>query len=1363
MIKNFFLVLAILGGLVGASSYPAPQAAQAQSSDPVFVGAGDISNCSGNNDEATAKLLDNIAGTVFTLGDNVYPDGTAGQFSDCYGPTWGRHKDRTRPVPGNHDYHTANASGYYNYFGSVAGDSGKGYYSYNLGAWHIIALNSEAGYQAGSVQEQWLRADLAANNNVCTLAYFHHPRFSSGNHGNSNRGQAFWQALYDHGADVVLSGHDHTYERFAPQNPSGQADANRGIREFVVGTGGAGLYPFPDIQPNSQVRNNTTFGVLKLTLHASSYDWQFVPVAGQTFTDSGTANCVGATGTNPTPTRTQPAAPTATRTATVAPATIPPTSVGVGTQTPIVPATATSGSISTTIPNTQVPRTAVPEIGDPADRIFADSFESGDLSAWTSDSTDEGDLTVSAEAALSGSRGLRAVIDDLNSVYVRDDSPNAEPRYRARFHFDPNSIAMASGNTHFIFKGFMGTTQEVVQMEFRLSSSVYQVRASLLNDASVWTYTNWFALSDAAHSIEFDWRASTSRGANNGGLGVWIDGAQQIDMPGIDNDTLRVDRIRLGALSGLDSSTRGTYYFDAFESRRQTYIGPAGGAPPVQPPSPTAILPTLAFTATQLSGTNLTPSATAIAPTSGSTMVPTAGSTAAPTQTFIPQPGTSDVISVDNFDSGNFTAWTSNSNDGGDLSFSPAAALAGGLGLQAVVDDANSLYVSDDHPNSETRYRARFHFDPNSMAMGNGEAFNILHGFVGTNTAVMRVEFAISSNVYVLRGSVLDDSGAWVRTNWFPISDAPHSIEVDWRAKTTSANNGGLALWIDGAQQFDLTGVDNDTRRIDRVRLGAVSGIDSRTSGTIFLDAFESRRLTYIGPATGAPASTSTSLPAASPTPVVGASATPQAPSATAISVTSPAFTATTMPTAVNTSTAVPTSRTPQSPTVTAPAGSVRVAYNASNEDIANPERGFMKQSSIFPDEPLDTNKIRALQPTDTLVWIYFRLDNYRDRSLDQTALNNITAVFNTARSKGLKLVIRFVYNPGPGSTSDPNQANPDAPIELVLQHIRTLQPILVANADVIAVMQVGFVGHWGEWHSSKYLHPLTYRKAIVDALLDALPADRMIQLRYPRYKEIFFQGPLTSQEAFTGTDRSRVGHHNDCFLRDQDDAGTYKSTTPQEPKHISTYCSNNDISCWKNFVAQESQFTPVGGETCQHNPPRTECPNTLLEMDMLHWSFINNGYRPEVLNGWTSGGCMNTIRRSLGYRLTLKEAFIPSSLRPGGALSLNIRLSNDGFAAMFNPRPLFVVLQGPGGRYEIPVTGVDPRRWAPGEEKTFTIGVNLPANVAPGTYKLGLWLPDAYTSLRGNPAYSVRFANNNTWDAATGINILTTNFQVVP
>ena len=322
--KRLFFILVIAGSVSGFGYASLSDTALAQSSDPVFVGAGDIANCSRDQDEATAKLLDNISGTVFTVGDNAYPDGTASQFTSCYGPTWGRHKNRTHPSPGNHDYHTSGASGYYNYFGAVAGDSGKGYYSYDLGAWHIIALNSEVGYSAGSAQVQWLRNDLAANQKVCTLAYWHHPRFSSGQHGNISRSQPFWDALYEYGADVVINGHDHTYERFAPQNPNGQADANRGIREFIVGTGGAGLYPFPSIQPNSQVRNNTTYGVLKLTLHSTSYDWQFVPIAGQTFTDSGSSNCVGG-GTNPTPTRTRTptSGPTPTRTRTPTPGPTP--------------------------------------------------------------------------------------------------------------------------------------------------------------------------------------------------------------------------------------------------------------------------------------------------------------------------------------------------------------------------------------------------------------------------------------------------------------------------------------------------------------------------------------------------------------------------------------------------------------------------------------------------------------------------------------------------------------------------------------------------------------------------------------------------------------------------------------------------------------------------------------------------------------------------------------------------------------------------------------------------------------------------------------------------------------------------------
>ncbi|MEJ2852863.1 MULTISPECIES: CBM96 family carbohydrate-binding protein [unclassified Saccharothrix] len=261
------------------------------SGDPVLVGAGDISN-SGSGDSATAALLDNIQGTVFTTGDNVYNDGTAAEFANYYDPTWGRHKARTRPSPGNHDYHTSGATGYYNYFGTQAGPSGRGYYSYDLGNWHIISLNSNISMSAGSAQETWLRTDLANNTKPCTAAYWHHPLFTSGaNHAPSTATRPLFQALYDYNADVVIFGHNHQYERFAPQNPSGGLDTSRGIRTFVAGMGGASHYSFGTIKPNSEARNSDTYGVLKLTLHSNSFDWQFVPQSGRTYSDSGTQSC----------------------------------------------------------------------------------------------------------------------------------------------------------------------------------------------------------------------------------------------------------------------------------------------------------------------------------------------------------------------------------------------------------------------------------------------------------------------------------------------------------------------------------------------------------------------------------------------------------------------------------------------------------------------------------------------------------------------------------------------------------------------------------------------------------------------------------------------------------------------------------------------------------------------------------------------------------------------------------------------------------------------------------------------------------------------------------------------------------------
>lgn len=281
--------LVVTSGTTTTTTPPPP------SGDPVLVGAGDIANCGTAGDTATANLLDGITGTVMAIGDTAYPDGTASDYTNCYGPTWGRHKSRTKPATGNHEYHTSGASGYFNYFGASAGTPGKGYYSFDLGNWHIVALNSNCSVvscSAGSTQEQWLRADLAASTKPCTAAYWHHPRYTSGaSHGPNTSVSPLYKALYDFNAEVIVTGHNHNYERFAPMNSTGGLDNTRGIRQFVAGMGGTGLGGFGTIQPNSQVRNSSTWGVLKLTLHSNSYTWQFVPEAGKTFTDSGTTAC----------------------------------------------------------------------------------------------------------------------------------------------------------------------------------------------------------------------------------------------------------------------------------------------------------------------------------------------------------------------------------------------------------------------------------------------------------------------------------------------------------------------------------------------------------------------------------------------------------------------------------------------------------------------------------------------------------------------------------------------------------------------------------------------------------------------------------------------------------------------------------------------------------------------------------------------------------------------------------------------------------------------------------------------------------------------------------------------------------------
>lgn len=282
-----WLSLAVVVGGLGVSL------ARAADGAPVLLAAGDIAACDENGDRLTAALLDKLEGTVATLGDNAYEAGTAEEFAACYDPTWGRFKARTYPAPGNHDYETTDAAGYFGYFADAAGDPDKGYYSYDLGVWHIVALNSNCdavgGCGEGSAQAAWLTADLAAHPARCTLAYWHHPRFSSGKHGSDAAYDGFWRILHGHDVDLVLNGHDHHYERFAPQDPDGAADPE-GIRQFIVGTGGQRLRAIRGPVANSEVRNSGTFGVLKLTLRPESYVWEFV-AAGGDFTDRGESGC----------------------------------------------------------------------------------------------------------------------------------------------------------------------------------------------------------------------------------------------------------------------------------------------------------------------------------------------------------------------------------------------------------------------------------------------------------------------------------------------------------------------------------------------------------------------------------------------------------------------------------------------------------------------------------------------------------------------------------------------------------------------------------------------------------------------------------------------------------------------------------------------------------------------------------------------------------------------------------------------------------------------------------------------------------------------------------------------------------------
>jgi hypothetical protein len=397
---------------------------------------------------------------------------------------------------------------------------------------------------------------------------------------------------------------------------------------------------------------------------------------------------------------------------------------------------------------------------------------------------------------------------------------------------------------------------------------------------------------------------------------------------------------------------------------------------------------------------------------------------------------------------------------------------------------------------------------------------------------------------------------------------------------------------------------------------------------------------------------------------------------------------------------------------------------------VLNPERGIFQFHDLR-----NLGNVSGLRGQGyTLIYGKTLIDDYRDKDIDSILTDRLTTSFASLRAAGLKVLPRFYY-------AD-DGTSPDAPLARVLQHISQLTALWRANADVIAVLQPGFVGAWGEWHAStNNLTDPAARLQIYDALLQALPPDRMTMSRRPSFKKDAYGGPLTAATAFSGTPLSRVGHLNDCFLASANDMGTYQ------------------VAGEEQFAVDDSAFVPVGGETCAVNPPRSECASAMREMARLHWSFINTSYHQSVIQSWKDGACFSTITCRLGYRLALLQHEVPTAVRKGETLNLSVRLTNDGYAPLYNPRTVYLVLAGVERRV-FPVQA-DLRRWAPGATVDLCLAAMVPADLPAGSYQIGLWMPDPAAALKDNASYAIRLASGGTWDAPTGTNLLDAHVTV--
>lgn len=415
-----------------------------------------------------------------------------------------------------------------------------------------------------------------------------------------------------------------------------------------------------------------------------------------------------------------------------------------------------------------------------------------------------------------------------------------------------------------------------------------------------------------------------------------------------------------------------------------------------------------------------------------------------------------------------------------------------------------------------------------------------------------------------------------------------------------------------------------------------------------------------------------------------------------------------------------------------AQSGYSTIIYNGTDEIFSNPERGF----TAYRSSPITLSFINSVKAENvSVVQRIYTIPQYRSIPLPASFLNTVQSDLNIARQGGIKLVIRYSY------TNDIN--GDDAALDTILIHINQLQQIFENNWDVIAYIEAGFIGAWGEWYYSTHgLNNTEDRRTVLFALLDALPVSRNVVVRTPNYKRLIFQDdePLTFEEAFNSTKKSRTGAHNDCFLASATDYGTYL---------------DNDIEGDKTYLNLDNRFVPQGGETCSPSA-YSGCANALIDLNRMHWSLLNKDYHSSVINGWITGGCMDDIKRRLGYRFSLLQGEYTDSVKPGGIFNIQLELANYGFASPYNPRSLEFILRNvnTNKRYRL-LADEDPRFWQSGDTVNIQISAGIIGNMPEGNYEFLLHLADPVKELHNNPYYSIRLANENVWEDSTGFNSL--------